>query len=802
MTHNLRHFLNILTSYTGNTLCPRKAAIILLVFSSMFATVEAQIQGVVIDDDENPVEGAAVILMQLPDSTYMAGTVTDETGKFLFETTSADTPMFVRVEAIGYEKTTMPASAGNAITVRLPHNSVALSEVVVKAPSISVSPGMFSFLPGDLIKDVNNAFSVLEYVPLLTVNAVKDEVSIIGSEGCKFLINGKDPIMPPAAIIQMLRNSDPGRIKKVEIWLQPDINRQGEGPIINLVLAPRKGSMGTADQTFVYKNALYSRQQLWYGGEWDKWQFSAFVSANEQKDKSELLSRYTVFNPADQNSVVLDQIKSSKDDNDSYGLATSLGASLDLGHKNSLAIYGHLSFDYEKNNSQSNTNWLTENFKEETSNLSRRGFSPEFALVEIKYSHDLDTLGSSLSAKAYYTGMFSKTDNTFIPVTALDAYRRENNSNSIQFKTEWFKMCNRRLWFILGLNAFHDNVHNKIGVSDNGNLSTALVSTDDLTQLQTQADLFLSGNYKLSEIVSINAGATGRWYKRSINQKIQDVRHNFEDFYLLPQVSASFSFHPQHMLMGFYNYSIRQPSYSDTNPIVTWTSPEYYYTGNPNLKAVTTHTAGFLYSMFSKITLRGNFSFNDNISKRATIPHSDGITSFQPLAIGKSQEYSLTAAYSNSFFSRRWRLSGNVNWKLIHLDNNRLPVAIAEPSQTTSQWAVNLNNSVTLGSDRSWTLYLHAYYRSPQRFTFSNTTGYASFDIDITKSFDFGGRISLEFNNLANHKSHVWYECDSYTFDARHILNQRSILVKFDISFGRTFDRREIGDGFSEFQTR
>lgn len=52
MTHNLRHILNILTSYTSNTLCPRMAAIILLVFSGKFAPVEAQIQGVVIDDDK------------------------------------------------------------------------------------------------------------------------------------------------------------------------------------------------------------------------------------------------------------------------------------------------------------------------------------------------------------------------------------------------------------------------------------------------------------------------------------------------------------------------------------------------------------------------------------------------------------------------------------------------------------------------------------------------------------------------------------------------------------------------------
>ena len=48
-------------------------------------TVKAQIKGVVCDENQNPVEFANVILMGT-DSVYIAGTVTDVSGKFDFLT--------------------------------------------------------------------------------------------------------------------------------------------------------------------------------------------------------------------------------------------------------------------------------------------------------------------------------------------------------------------------------------------------------------------------------------------------------------------------------------------------------------------------------------------------------------------------------------------------------------------------------------------------------------------------------------------------------------------------------------------
>lgn len=46
-------------------------------------TVKAQIKGVICDENQNPVKFANVILMGV-DSVYIAGTITDVSGKFNF----------------------------------------------------------------------------------------------------------------------------------------------------------------------------------------------------------------------------------------------------------------------------------------------------------------------------------------------------------------------------------------------------------------------------------------------------------------------------------------------------------------------------------------------------------------------------------------------------------------------------------------------------------------------------------------------------------------------------------------------
>ncbi len=772
-------------------ICNQLRQLFAITISVLGLACSAQIRGTVIDDTDTPVEGAAVVALQLPDSTYVGGTISDRDGKFLIENTSRLADIILRAEAIGYGKTTIHASLTDTNKIILPHNGIALNEVVVKAPKLTVSPGRFTFYPGDIIKDANNAMEVMKFVPMVRTGS--DGISLLGTVP-KILVNGKEPIMGSSGVINMLRLSDAARIKRVEIIVQPGVARQNEGPIINLILAPRIGSMGTADLTFTYSEALSSRLQAWYGGEWEKWQFSCDVSLNQTKFKTSGESTYTEFDPSLPETVdrqpSMDKYSTYRTESTRYVVAATVGASVDLGHDNSLGGSLFLSSDYSQDERHSLVSIMPDASDLNTSSNSKRPFNPSWVIGRMNYDHKLDSLGSTLRASLFYQGSFKHNETSYLPIASIRGEKSSTDINSIQMKSDWNKHLNDRASIDVGTDAFYDNVKRQLRKSSDGSLSGELTLDDDLRQTQAQFDLFAGGEYRFSSLFSFSLGARGRWYRREIDQYVQRANRKFEDFYILPTASASFAFSPMHMVTLGYTSGVEQPEYYLTNPIIYWMSPEYYSTGNPDLKAINIHNLHLNYILLQKINLSAKGILKNNLAEQATLSAGDGVTYFKPLETGNSRALELRTGYSNGFFSYRWYVSADVTYNLTRLDNRDLPSSLTEGAQTDSRWSARLSSSVTLGKDRSWTLGVSGNYQSPQHNTFSTMRGYADFGISIIKRFKFGGRLMFIASNLLNHHRSGWYDCAAYSQTFRNQTNTRSFFLKFDIDFGKRFRMR------------
>ncbi len=751
----------------------------------------AQIRGTVIDDTDIPVEGAAVVALQLPDSTYVGGALSDQDGKFLIENTSRLADIILRAEAIGYGKTTIHASLTDTNKIILPHSGIALKEVVVNAPKLTVLPGRFTFYPGDIIKDANDAMEVMKFVPMVRVSS--GGISLLGTAP-KILVNGKESIMGPSGVINMLKLSDAARVKRVEIIVQPGVARQGEGPIINLILAPRIGSMGTADLTLTYSDALSPRIQAWYGGEWEKWQFSCDVALLEAKHKNSGESTYTEFDTSLPETVdrqpSMTKYSTNRTESTIYSVSATVGASVDLGHDNSLGGSLFLSSDYSKDERHSLITIMPDASDLNTSSLSKRPFNPVWMIGRMNYDHKLDSLGSTLRASLFYQGSFKHNETSYTPLASMQGEKSATDINSIQLKGNWNKHLNDRASIDVGADAFYDNVKRQLHKSSDGSLSGELTLDDNLRQTQAQFDLFAGGEYRFSSLFSISLGVRGRWYRREIDQYVQRANRKFEDFYILPTASASFAFSPMHMVTLGYTSGIEQPEYYLTNPIKYWMSPEYYFTGNPDLKAINIHNLHLNYILLQKINLSAKGILKSNLAEQATLSAGDGVTYFKPLETGNSRALELRTGYSDGFFSHRWYVSADVTYKLTRLDNRDLPSSLTEGAQTDSRWSARLSSSITLGKDRSWTLGVSGDYQSPQHNTFSTMRGYADFGISIIKRFKFGGRLMFMASNLLNHHRSGWYDCAAYSQTFRNRTNTRSFFLKFDIDFGKPFRMR------------
>lgn len=772
-------------------ICNQLRQLFAITISVLGLACSAQIRGTVIDDTDTLVEGAAVVALQLPDSTYVGGAISDGEGKFLIENTSGLADIILRAEAIGYGKATIHASLTDTNKIILPHNGIALNEVVVKAPKLTVSPGRFTFYPGDIIKDANNAMEVMKFVPMVRTGS--DGISLLGTVP-KILVNGKEPIMGSSGVINMLRLSDAARIKRVEIIVQPGVARQNEGPIINLILAPRIGSMGTADLTFTYSEAISSRLQAWYGGEWEKWQFSCDISLNQTKFKTSGESTYTEFDPSLPETVdrqpSMDKYSTYRTESTGYAVAATVGASVDLGHDNSLGGSLFLSSDYSQDERHSLVSIMPDASDLNTSSNSKRPFNPSWVIGRMNYDHKLDSLGSTLRASFFYQGSFKNNETSYLPIASIRGEKSSTDINSIQMKSDWNKHINDRASIDVGIDAFYDNVKRQLRKSPDGSLSGELTLDDDLQQTQAQFDIFAGGDYRFSSLFSFSLGARGRWYRREIDQHVQRANRKFEDFYILPTASASFAFSPMHMVTLGYTSGVEQPEYYLTNPIIYWMSPEYYSTGNPDLKAINIHNLHLNYILLQKINLSAKGILKNNLAEQATLSAGDGVTYFKPLETGNSRALELRTGYSNGFFSYRWYVSADVTYNLTRLDNRDLPSSLTEGAQTDSRWSARLSSSVTLGKDRSWTLGVSGDYQSPQHNTFSTIRGYADFGISIIKRFKFGGRLMFIASNLLNHHRSGWYDCAAYSQTFRNQTNTRSFFLKFDIDFGKRFRMR------------
>ena len=766
----------------------------------------AGIGGVVVDDNGVAVEGAAVVALHFPDSTYISGTVTDQSGKFSLATPEESDTLIVSADAIGYEKCFILCDNNDSLTITLPHTGVSLSEVVVTPPKLSVSPGRFSFLPGDLVKDVNNAMELMEHVPLLRVSG--SDITIIGKERCTVFINGKESIMSQTAIMQLLESSEPGRIKKVEVWLQPSISDQEEGSIINIVMKPAEYIMGSADiqAKSSFSGDFYCRESGWLGIERGRWQFSTNVSVLENKYITDRETEYGLFatpSSPSEDETPYSWVKRSSHhtETSSYNLIPSIGASLDLRHNNSLGLYVHTLLDRTDTDTKNaiSISPIGENL--DIIEKTRGSFIPTHTTGRLNYYHTLDTLGSRLKVSAIYSGLRFRDKNTYLPADVMQGRKSTNDGNSIQLKGSWNKRFNQKASMEVGFDTFYDKVTNRLEQSQDGGLTGPLSTIDDLCQQQYQFDLLAAFEYNFSSAFGISAGARGRWYHRDITQYVNLADHDFEELYILPTATISLGISPMHMLSLSYNSSLRQPQYYSTNPIVYWSSPDYYYTGNPNLKAELSHELSLYYLLLQKITLGGNLRFTNNISAHATLPQDDGVTYFMPLEAGHSRNSTVFAGYSDSFFSHRLNVYCNLTWTQTHLVNDKLPAAIAPKTQDDSQWGVIVNASTRLGKDRSWYISATLNYTPETRQTFITNKSFTNLSLYLSKNFDFGGRVQLSVQNLLNQKRGGWYECDTYSQSYNITNNQRSFLVQFTYNFGKQFRMRE-NSGDSEFENR
>lgn len=243
----------------------KKLLIILIVLLWLFfpfGMIAQQLSGKLIDENSQPLPYANVVLLSLPDSAFVSGTISGEDGSFTLEATSGN--QIVKISSIGYKTVCKPVSPANIGIVQLVSDAQMLGEVVVKGylPVTRMKgDAMVTSVENSVLSKVGSANDVLTKIPGITKK--QDAFEVFGKGTPLIYINGRK--LHDLSELEQLNSDD---IKSVEVIRNPGsrydatvkavvriqtVKRQGDGFGFNL-----RSSYYQSDNTDLIEQANFN----------------------------------------------------------------------------------------------------------------------------------------------------------------------------------------------------------------------------------------------------------------------------------------------------------------------------------------------------------------------------------------------------------------------------------------------------------------------------------------------------------------------------------------------------------------
>ena len=224
--------------------------VLLLSLSALVFAQDVQLTGVVKDDIESKaVSFANISLFDQKDSSFVQGTYTNESGRFLFEGL-AEGNYYIEVSYLGFATETLRVRAGrlnqflDVGTIILKEQSEALAEILVTARREEVSGDLdrktfgidenISQLGGSVLQAMQN-------LPGVTIDR-EGKVNLRGSENVAVLIDGKQTALTGFGQQEGLDNIPASAVERIEIINNPSAKYDATGMagIINIVFKKEK----------------------------------------------------------------------------------------------------------------------------------------------------------------------------------------------------------------------------------------------------------------------------------------------------------------------------------------------------------------------------------------------------------------------------------------------------------------------------------------------------------------------------------------------------------------------------------
>ncbi|UJH69103.1 outer membrane beta-barrel protein [Allomuricauda sp. SCSIO 65647] len=677
-----------------------------------------QITGKVVNEANESIGFANVLLLSAVDSTFVQGTSADEGGRFLLSDIAPDLYL-LQASYVGRGSKPLALDVKNDISLGaliIPVKAETLDEVVVTArrPTLERLSDRLVFNVENTVVSQGNSWDILKNTPGVIIN--QDDLQIRGQSATIYL-NGRKVQLSSQEAKDLLEGLSGTNIKSVEVIANPPASFDAEGgPVLNIISGKNivpgyKGSITTNYTQAVLPKYSFGMSHYY---KTDKLNVFANYSFNPRKELRRTDKGINFINDA--NAVFsrwqtdIDETKRTRAHNGTLIL------DYDFDDKNSLnftatAVHNpnqewESNLDTEIRNAQNvlDSTFITDN---------RVGADNTNLAFDLSYVHKLKKEGTQLSFNTHYTHY----SDSFLQLIGSDYFDGSGSFiRDFGFTTasdQQIEILTGQVDFAtpLGTSSFES------GLKISSIASESAIDYFNFTGNNPNVDASLSDDFRYDEKVyaayvswvkswekwSVKLGARGELTDAEGVSLTFDTTSNQDFFEIFPSIYLLYSPSEKHSFAFDYGRRVDRPRYNDLNPFRNFNNENDFEEGNLGLVPYFSNNFNLNYTFNSEFFIDAYYRDNGNSINYLVFQDNENQTLRElKQNVLESTSYGLDFTFSKSILNP-WYIYSYVS--VFHEDETFLAVESGDQEFKNEVNGVYgyLANYLTLSKDGSLT---------------------------------------------------------------------------------------------------
>lgn len=739
---------------------------LLICFLQVSVAQIAALRGRVLDSKQQPVEYATVTLLSGVDSTFIKGTLTDTTGRFVLPALAAGS-FLIRITAVGLSSImaspiTLTTAEYDLGVLTLQSGSQTLTEVIVKGerPVVERTMGRLVLnVTNSFFKTATNALDVLRRAPGLIVGQ-DGTISIKGQYAPVVYIDG---LQQPLTADE-LRGLQAGDIDQIEVISNASAQFDGSTrAVINIKLKRDKtlGGKGSLYSTYV-QNQRYNGGQFGGSSTYKTKKWAYYGRLDYSLTNNFLIGSNKRIIDTDSSQTVFAGASLLKRASQPLSYQFSADFSPAADQQIGLFVKGATTNQTDQLNSNSvQTDYTQSNTSATRTLLNTYDLDQTQSgniAIDINYKGTLNKQGDQLSAfidyASYQTAKTQNFRNDFLTAEQLPTrpplvlFGQFPSSITIQsLRVDYVHPLGKKGKLEAGTKLTHTNTDNELRYDT---LAGSLFVRDPTRSNRFLYDeQILAGYGQLSQEfgkTQLEAGLRVEDTRSMGNSLTLNNVVNRHYFRWLPTLKVQYKVGKQDILSMSYTRKLSRPNFYELNPFTLYLDPYSFTEGNPFLLPTTYTTADLTYQ-HGEVTI--SLNYQRTADAIVQMPFQDDKTrNIRYTRVNLDTQQSVWGDVSaTQQITKKWKMQ---HYATVGYEQT---ISTYAPGQfiNTGSWNAYVSGTHNFMLPKGYNLELNYYYASPRvsYIYYTKSTGTVSLGCQKTILAN-RGNLQLNLNDIFN----------------------------------------------------